>query len=384
MTICLNKNICLEVLNLLSLLTRKYSFLKLRQSEAYTTNIDLEQNYLLNSNLDSSKILNSDMCLLIGVNPRYEGYQLNLTLRSRYLKGNFKIIQINSLSNLTIAAHNLSNNTKNLKSLTEGNNLLCQELVNTSNPIFVTNTEIFKRKDSLNIVNSLNSLIKKINMYSFSQTAEQLNVLSSSINESGFNHFNILKTIHNRDLKNSQGVYFLNNSLNAYNVKKILNLKLLNFFKNLDNTNRLLITQSESLEPKKVALFKKNFGYGTQIHLPNNIFFENSGTYISTTGNFNKMIKVITSSTQTKSDWQIVRKVFSYCQKTFFISNVFKNNKLIFNSNILKKYLIFQYYAIPNLNNFTFQGFKRIKKYTINFSRFKPKRNIFINSQLKY
>lgn len=218
--ICLNKSICLEVLNLLSLLTRKYSFLKLRQSEAHSTNIDLEQNYLLNSNLNSLNILHSDTCLLIGINPRYEGYQLNLILRSRYLKGNFKIIQINSLSNLTIATHNLSNNTKNLKSLTEGNNLLCQELVNASNPIFITNTEIFKRKDAFNIKNAINSLIKHINIYSFSKTAEQLNILSSSLNESGFNYFNILKTIHNRDLKNSQGVYFLNNSFNTYNIKK--------------------------------------------------------------------------------------------------------------------------------------------------------------------
>ena len=143
----------------------------------------------------------------------------------------------------------------------------------------------------------------------------------------------------------------------------------------------MFITQSESLEPKKVEIFKKNFGYGTQIHLPTNIFFENSGTYISTNGNFNKMTKIITSSTQTKSDWQIVRKVFSYCKKIFFI---LKNNTLIFNSNIFKKYLIFQYYAIPNLNNSTFQGFKKIKPASINFLRFKPKRNIFINSQLKY
>ena len=209
----------------------------------------------MNPNLDSSKILHSDTCLLIGVNPRYEGYQLNLMLRSRYLKGNFKILQINSLSNLTITAHNLSNNTKNLKFLVEGNNLFCQELVNASNPIFISNTEMFKRKDSFVVTYSLKLLMRYINMYSFSKTSEQLNILSSSFNEGGSNYFHTLKTIQNLDLKNSQGVYFLNNSLNDYSLKKFLNLRLLNFFQNPENANKLLITQNKSLELKKIEIF---------------------------------------------------------------------------------------------------------------------------------
>lgn len=111
-TICLSKNISLEVLNLLYLLSNKYSFFKLRQSESQKTMIDIEQNYLLNSNMNSSKFLSSDTCLLIGINPRYEGSQLSLTLRSRFLKGNFNIVQISPLSNITCTNRNLSNNTQ--------------------------------------------------------------------------------------------------------------------------------------------------------------------------------------------------------------------------------------------------------------------------------
>ena len=50
-TICLNKNISIEVLNLLYILTHKHSFFKLKQSESSNLNIDLEENYLLNSNI---------------------------------------------------------------------------------------------------------------------------------------------------------------------------------------------------------------------------------------------------------------------------------------------------------------------------------------------
>ena len=123
-TMCLGKNLNLEVLNLLNLLTHKYPFFKLRQSELQNLNVDLEHNYLLNSNLSDSKILTSNTCLLIGINPRYEGSKLNLKLRSRYLKGNFNVIHLGSLVNLTFSNTNITSNTKILKSLIEGNNLL--------------------------------------------------------------------------------------------------------------------------------------------------------------------------------------------------------------------------------------------------------------------
>jgi hypothetical protein len=125
--ICLNKSINLEVLNLSNILTQKYSFFKLRLSELQNLIADLEQNYLLASNLSTDKILKSNTCLLIGVNPRYEGSKLNLILRSRHLKGNFKVIQIGSLISLTFPNINITSNIKILKSLVEKNNLFCKK-----------------------------------------------------------------------------------------------------------------------------------------------------------------------------------------------------------------------------------------------------------------
>jgi NADH dehydrogenase/NADH:ubiquinone oxidoreductase subunit G len=287
---------------LLYFLSKKYSFFKLRQSEPQKTTIDVEQNYLLNSNLNSSKILSANTCLLIGVNPRYEGSELSLILRSRYLKGNFNIVQISPLSNITCNASTLSNNIKNLRSLIEGNNLFCQELVNASNPILISNSEIFKRKDSFNFINLLKELIRYINKYSDSKADNRLNILSSTLNENGLNNLNIFKTIQSLDFRDSQGIYFLNNSYNSHNIKRLLNLKLLNFFQNFEHTNKLLITQSNTLETKKLVVLKNNYQLNTQIHLPNNVFFEVSGSYINTNGKVNKMTKVITSFNQTKSD----------------------------------------------------------------------------------
>jgi NADH dehydrogenase/NADH:ubiquinone oxidoreductase subunit G len=386
-TICLTKNISLEVLNLLYFLSHKYSFFKLRQSEQQNVIIDIEQNFLLNSNLNSSKILFSDTCFLVGINPRYEGSQLNLRLKSRYLKGNFKIIHLSPLSNNTLATHNLSNNVNSLVSLVEGNNLFCQELINASNPILISNSELFKRKDSLSVGNALKLLVKYINRYSYFKKSKLINILNLTLNESGVNNLNNIKTLENLDFKNSQGIYFLNNSFTTSNVKKLLNLKLLNFFQQSETMSKLLITQNSILDTKKTEIFKKNFYIENQVHLPNNVFFEVSGSYINTYGKINKITKVVKSFSQTKSDWQIIRKFFSYCKKTFYIPNVFYNDKLMYNAKApyyFKNYIGFQHYAISNLNNLAFQLFEKIKKPTLEFLMYKPKRNKFVSSPLRF
>lgn len=299
---CLGKSINLEVLNLLNILTRKYSFFKLRQSEPQNVNVDLEQNYLLSSNLDDSKILNSDTCMLIGVNPRYEGSKLNLKLRSRYLKGNFNVIQIGSLLNLTFNNTNISSNTNILKSLIEGNNLFCQEFVNSVNPILISNTEIFKREDSFCLANMLKTLIKYINTFSQLGNQNRLNILNATLSDVGFLNFNALNSIKKKDFENSFGIYFINNSLSTPNIKKLLNLKLLNFFQNHKNNNKILITQSSNLDTKSILQLKKSFSLNNHLHLPNTVLFETSGTYVNTDGDVNKITKIVTPLGQAKSD----------------------------------------------------------------------------------
>jgi len=301
-TICLNKNISLEVLNLLHILTHKHSFFKLRQSESSNLNIDLEENFLLNSSLDEAKLAASDTCVLLGVNPRYEGPKLNLKLKSRCLKGNFKTITIGSLFNLTFSNITLSSNIQILKSLVEGNNLFCQEFINSSNPVLISNAEIFRRGDAYGISSMIKSLIKHINLYSQTNGRSHLNILSSTLNDVGFANFDNLRTIKNKDFRNSAGIYFINSSFSTSNVKKLLNLKLLNFFQSYKHKNKLLITQGSSLEMSQLTNFKKSFDVTNHLHLPNTVFFENSGTYINTEGDINKVVKVITPLGQAKSD----------------------------------------------------------------------------------
>jgi NADH dehydrogenase/NADH:ubiquinone oxidoreductase subunit G len=298
---CIGENTSLEVLSLLHLLTKQYSFFKLRQPEQRLCSSDLEKNYLIDSNFEN-KIQKSDTCLLIGINPRYEGFKLNLKLRSRYLKGNLKLIRIGSLTNLTFSDITITSSTKILKSLVEGNNLFCQEFVNSSNPILISNTEIFKRQDSPGFVNMLNFFTKHINLFSQSNQNSSFDILHPSLGSVGFSNFNNLKTIQNKDFKGANMIYLINNSFSTSNIKKLLNLKLLNYFQGYNLESNLLITQSSSLDTKLIGKLKKGFFLNTHLHLPNTVFFETSGTYINTLGNMNKLSRIIKPSGQTKDN----------------------------------------------------------------------------------
>jgi len=297
--VCINETANLEVLNLLNILARKYSFIQLRQSKLQNVNVDLEQNFLLNLN---ESILASNTCLLIGINPRYEGSKLNLKLRARYLKGGFNILQIGSLINLTFSNTNISSNSKILTSLVEGNNLFCQEFTNSLNPILISNTEIHKRKDSLGLTRMLDYLSNYIGLFSQSKRPINLNILNPLLNSVGIANLNIFKTIKPKDLKNAAGVYFINNSFSSSNAKKLLSLKLLNFFQNYNCNNTVLITQTNNLNISLIKALKKGYEINNHFHLPNTVFFEASGTYLNTEGKVCKVTKIVKPLGQAKSD----------------------------------------------------------------------------------
>lgn len=145
-----------EVLVLLNFMSKNYSFLSLKQAQCYNNNIniDLESSFQLNNLSNKKKLISSSLCLLIATNPRYEGHVLNLNLRQRVLKKKFKCIVIGSLINLTFPVSFLGSNTNIIKSITEGNNFICQSFKESTNSFLVCNYELFKRNDikTINVI----------------------------------------------------------------------------------------------------------------------------------------------------------------------------------------------------------------------------------------
>ena len=110
------ENLSLETLNMLYLLKQSCSMVELRKVESNNVLNDFESQYQLNSSTQKPKLYMSTLGILINTNTRYEGYILNLSLRQRLLKGDFKLLNIGSMLDLTFPIYHLGSNFNILKS----------------------------------------------------------------------------------------------------------------------------------------------------------------------------------------------------------------------------------------------------------------------------
>lgn len=382
LTIVFDSNISNEVLSLLVLLSKKYSFIQLKKAEPLQLENDLESDFLINSATDKLQLSKSNLCFLLGVNTRYEGSSLNLKLRHRYLKGDFKIVSLGTLVDLTFPVSHIGLNLKTLTSVIEGNNFFCQELTNYSNPFIICSSEIFRRKDSSSISKLLNLL--KSYLINNKKDWGAFNVLSSSLNESGINYLNTFKCLTERDLKKSTGVYFIDTCRNIPNLKKIVQFQLLNYFQNENNT--FYLEQNSGIISSSYKEIEKVSNIYSYINLPNSVFFETSGTYLNTEGILKKTIKFIPSLKQSRENWQIIRKLLSCSKSLSFIADLKANKKLIFNCNNVfnfKNFINFQYYAVQNLTNLSLISHCKKTNLEITGDKYKFKRSKLFETKIR-
>lgn len=385
LTIVFSSNVSNEVLNLLTLLSKKYSFVQLRKSEPSNIENDLESKFLLNSASNKYQLAQSKICFLIGLNTRYEGSSLNLKLRHRYLKGDFKIISLGSAIDLTFPISYLGLNLKTLTSVIEGNNFFCQELANGSNPTIICGSELFKRKDALATSKLLN-LLKKY-LQSIDQEWSNINILNTSLNESGVHYVNTFKYFNEQDLQKSVGLYFIDTCRNIPNLRKTIQYHLLNRFQKEKSEVSFYLDQNGGLVNQLFNDIKKISGIYSYINLPNNVFFETSGSYLNTEGVLKQTIKFIPSHKQARENWQIIRKLLSSSNFLSFVSEMKTNERVNFNcENIFnfKNFINFQYYAIQNLTNSNFFTTSRKTSYfDLTQGQYKTRQSKLIESKVR-
>lgn len=378
--IILFENVSLEILNLLFLVSQIHPFIKIKRAENLKINTNLESNFQIDSATEKSKLSFSSLCLLIGTNTRYEGSYLNLKLRQRYFKGNFKLISVGSLIDLTFPISFLGSQISHLKTLTEGNHIFCKEIINSKNPILLTNTETLKRND----VQKLLSIVKTFKYTNIlSKIWDGCNVLNSSLYETGFHLLTSFSFLTFKDLLSFNSLYMINTNLNnVSNLKKITESKLI-FHKSPRKMfdKNLLISQSfdSPSVPNSFLKFKK------YVYLPNNIFFENQETFINTEGFIKRTTKLIYRK-KTKNDWKLLRKFI----KSFrFKNNIIDKNLISCNTKDISSFKIFinfQYYATQTLTNLNFYLGTKNQKFSIykKFNVFKRRPIKFFNTQLSY
>jgi hypothetical protein len=355
------ENLSIELLSLITMFSQKNLCIKTRKSEDFKVNNDVESNFQLNYFNDSkTKLDASNLGLLISNNPRYEGYYLNLNLRHKILKKNFKCFVLGSLLDLTFSISYLGSNMQVLKKIFKGLIFKCQEFKKSKNPIIIYNFELLKRNDGKNIVtilkclNYANILNKSWNGY---------NNLSPSLTEVGTQNINNFLPLTEKDFTNFSCLYFINVFVsNTTLFKKIIELKLLKYsescHKKFNLINYFFIDQCniQSSYPnyKKLLKLVNNISY---FGLTANLFYDNEETFINAEGFLKRTNKTVFEK-KAKDSWQLLRRVFSFLKiKLNFINQ--KENELIyfFQKNIsdFKNYIYFFYQTtqiLTNLNSY--------------------------------
>jgi len=381
----------IEILVLLNYMSKNYSFLSLKQAQSYNNNIntDLESSFQLNNLSNKKRLISSTLCLLIATNPRYEGHILNLNLRQRVLKKKFKCIVIGSLINLTFPVSFLGSNTNVIKSITEGNNFICQNFKESANSFLVCNYELFKRNDTKTI-NVIFKALFYLNI--FNKTWYGLNFLSSSVSDAGTLSFSQKTSFKLKDLNNFSCIYFLNVTFSKLaSFKKITELQLFKqqlFVKISHNTTekRLFLDQNYRINNNHAISNKILTDY---LYMPINVFYENEETYINTEGFIKRTNKII-SKNNTKNNWQILRKFLKYFKNKLICLNKKNNQILFFNSNKIHNFINFinlNFYPIKKITFLSCFLNLQNKKFIINTRaqlNFKTKITKLINTKLKY
>lgn len=370
------ENINLEVLNMLYILKQNFSFIDLRKVERYNIPNDLESNYQLS--VKKPKLHMSTLGLLINTNPRYEGYILNLSLRQRILKGDFKLLNIGSMLDLTFPVYNLGSNFGILQSVSEGSHLCCQDFKNSEFPIIITNSELFKRSDA----KAFTEILKYANVLDGAW-----NVLNHNLSNSGIQSLNKFLPLSFEDSINFFGIHYINVSLGANsNMKKIIDLHLLNIFSSKNTfSNKFFVDQNvkqinECVYKESGGLFDKYF------YLPSSMFLEDNETYVNTEGSIKRITKTIHFRKNAKSNWQITRKLYSSAKSLSFFNNKKDNNLINFdcvNFFNFRNYINFQFYAIQTLTSLTFYLTKENSPLKFSRSNFKSLKMKMSNTKIK-
>ena len=371
------ENVSLEILNMLYILEQNNSFIKLRRVDNCYLNSDFESNYLLNDSTEKSKLHLSTLGLLVNTDTRHEGYVLNLNLRLRFLKGDFKLLSIGSSLDITLPVYNLGSNIRVLKSIAEGTHLSCQDIKISKFPILITNTELFKRKGIKDFTKILRSTNFLTNIWN------GVNVLNNNLSSAGIYSLNNFLPLSSEDYINFLGFYSINAELNSIsNFKKLVELKLLNINTQTDD-NEMNVFLEQNVKSTDEFNFNKNYYY-----LPTNLFLEDSETYVNTQGLIKRTTKLINFRKDSKSNWQIIRKFYSISKKLMYLNNNknFEHVNFDFvNEFNYKNYINSQFFPSQNLVSFSFYLNKSNKIFVNNYYiNFKLSQNKVFETKMKY
>ncbi|MFO0515292.1 MAG: NADH-quinone oxidoreductase subunit NuoG, partial [bacterium] len=221
-------------------------------------NVDssVRSGYLMNSRIRG--IEDSDLLLLVGINPRYESPVLNARIRKAVSKSGLKVGLLGSPYDLTYEYTHIGTTTKALVELMEGTHPFCSKIARAKLPMILVGSSILGKNEGIEMYNAL---IKLSNFGNFIKPKENWN---------GFN--------------------ILHNHISTIGASE---LGIKPFKGNNKNSKLVILLGYDSIEKgdipddAKVIYIGSHGDKGAEradIILPGATFYEKNSTYVSTEG----------------------------------------------------------------------------------------------------
>ncbi len=300
-----------------------YQFLKyygtsniLINKTLYSFNTDLPAFYQFNSKLIS--IDDSDLILLVGINPRFESSMLNMRIRKNFFNKEILIANIGINYDFTYPTMHLGNSTRILLNIVEGKHIFCKKLRTAYNPLIIVGSEIGLRLDS----KVLQNLLRFLGMKNFLNLKKNLNL--------NVVHSN-LSQIHLCDLGlniSAQSPLYLS-LINKFLLKEKIKTFIYN---NVDNLSQKDISNEKNIHFCSL-LTHNNFNGVSFFNFPINTLYEKSSITLNTEGLVQKAYKSITPLFNSRNSEDFFKALIKLDGNKKFITN----NWLLKEAPFLKK-----------------------------------------------
>lgn len=251
--------------------------------------ISNRSNYLFNTTING--VEESDFCLLIGANPRYEAPILNIRLTRGVKEGKMQVFNVGDKINLNYKVENLGNSPKILLDILNGESEISKQLAKAKKPMLIIGNDILKRKDGQDIFKVAKQIAKKYNFI-----------------QENFNGFNVLQKFAGRvgalDLglvpkKQSTNINTILQDCENGKIKAVILLSVDEIdFSKLKNTFVVYIGSNAD----KGAL-------SANVILPATSFAEKSATFVNLEGRVQQTKKAVSPINKAKEDFFIINEI---------------------------------------------------------------------------
>ncbi len=256
--------------------------------------------YVFNTTI--SGIMNADLCLLIGTNPRTEAPIINAKIRERYIKGDFTIANIGTQIDTGYDLEYLGDSAHLLTEILNETHDFCNKIKSAKYPMLIIGQDILTRSDGEAIFDLICKIAKKFN---FIQEGKDywngFNMLHKSASKVGGMDLNFLPSADGKSFKEM---------LQMASSGEIKILYLLG----VDEVDLSSISENDNV----FIIYQGHHGdHGASIAdliLPGCAFSEKYATYINTEGRVQNTQKAVKQPGEAKDDCQIILNIASELQ----------------------------------------------------------------------